>query len=250
MKSRIMHASLPTVGALVLLAACKSWSATAKCTDIERYHSNVGILNLPHFSAGTVLQFGEVDGKKVATTLGRLNTEGHMKPGAQFETLEAGLESVLEVSFSADVPMTVQAETKTRIMEGSQLLLTKSMRKDIDNAVALLTNDTQMKTEVLNAAKAAPDSKFGIVSGVITSASAEVRLKSATSVTGNVSIVNTGSGKLSVTYQCDGFAKYTGNASEGFFKTMTLKVDPDAGTIQSVLDPIPVWEYDLNQTLQ
>ena len=239
-------------GLMGLLVACvQHRNVTATCTNIERYHSNLGTVNVPLYGLGKVLLLSTAGSEKRVygvAALALLDTD--KSTGAQAAELSIQVDASFQLTFDASVPAAVKAQLETSLSNGTNVVLKNTGRVDLADAVALVDKNSSLKAQ-MKASAADTSKRFVVVSSVKTADDLELKLSSSAKGRVEAQVLRFGDYKLNVTYQCAGLARFKGNTATTsvFYGVTPVKYDEMSNAI--VLDdaPLNAWEFDHSSAL-
>lgn len=244
---RSTAANAALIAALMLLPSCGTHAnATAHCSNIDSYHSNLGTVNVPLYGLGKTLMLTTAGNDKRAFGVATLTTTtADLVNGAAADKMSEKLDSSFTVTFDVKLPQMVEAEVSSKLSSATTINMIKVSRIDLKEPLKLASKDPSIK-DPIKAAAADPTKRFVIVSSVKGADGLELSLASSVEAGADVNVIKYANVEVKVTYDCNGLIKMAGTESKtGIFYGVT-PVKYDAATDALVFDdrPINVWEYD------
>jgi hypothetical protein len=236
--------------AAVAIAAYSYWTVrkrhvTITCLDLDRLHSNLGVLNVPQYPLGKVLMLD--DASKQAQGAMTLKTIGKdlAEAGAPQDT-SIKLDTKLDVQFDASVPETVEAKVKAAVSNALSVELKSVMRHDLANPYALASANPDLRELV----KTLGASRHVVLVSTIKNADGlEIKLTDDAQVKGEGNILKVGNYEITATYKCDGLYKVLGKQSGVFYGVASLAYD---GSTDKIVpgEPVEIWKFDQSEAFQ
>lgn len=245
---KLSRGSLGLVVATVLfLVGCpKKINVTAKCVDNNGVTSadfgpsrvgttSIGILNTHHFSPGDVIELiPPAQGTTVGTgsrveTLSYTNSDfvGDDPPSDTSQIIGTDW----EITASANVPQTVQAQIQSALKSNTALKITGGARHALSKPLQIVAADTDLTKRIL----AHPDRLYIVVTGIVNATDVSLQYGLQNSVSGSANVVKVGNFAASVSYNCTNVAeiKSSGETKAGvaFFYTTLGAVNGHVDTV-------------------
>lgn len=208
---------------------CKS-AAKVACSDVERFQSNSGVVNIPHFGLGDVILLDTV--KKTGQFL--LHTSinpGTISATPPIDSIEILTNTGFTIDLSGKVATAsanVQAEVKTEISNNTTFFLSNSVRKNMFNP-SININEASAFPTIKNAILNNNNMVCMYVSGIVYADKFEFRVKKSSQVEANANIIKVGEFKVNVSYDCQGSLAIDSKNGGVFFKSSFFRLN-DATT--------------------
>lgn len=207
---------------LLLISACKKeGSASVSCNQVEKFQSNLGLINLPKFTHGNIIRLNP----KTKTTDQVINlsmTDNDYSPLSTRSDTETVLTNTkFSIVLSGDITkadQSIQAKVKNEISNNTMYYLTQSYRKSMKDALGKLNSDSIAIARIKEFAAVDTNCFFIIVSSIVYADEFKFKVKRETSVDANAHIINIGDFSLSVTYDCEGAINISSKNNGIFFK--------------------------------
>lgn len=236
--------------AIVTFQSCKSNRASVSCTNIEKFQSNTGVINIPKFVLGKVIILDTVN-KKATSILNILIDPNKVSVSEPIDTTEVLTKTAFITNLSGRVSRAsqdIKAKVQTAITNNTTFFLTNSFRKDIVNP-ALAINESSSFQTIKNAVQNNRNLVPMIVSGIIYADKFRFKLKKGTNVDADASIVSVGEFKVEVKYDCEGSIKIDSKQGGIFFKGTFFKLSSSGEQLVFTSSNIDFTEYDLTQAI-
>lgn len=211
---------------------------TITCLDLDRLHSNLGVLNVPQYPLGKVLLLDDaskqLQGAMTLKTVDKDFAEG----GAPRDT-SIKLDTALDVQFDASVPQAIEARVKAAVSNALSVELKGVVRRDLTNPYEFANANPDLREMV----KRLRTSRHTVLVSTIKSADAlEVKLSDDAQVKGLGNILRVGNYEIGATYKCDGLYSVQGSQSGVFYGVASLAYDRSADKIVPG-EPVEIWKF-------
>jgi hypothetical protein len=219
--------------------ATRKAHVTVTCLELDRLHSNLGVLNVPQYTLGKVLLLDDaskqVQGLMTLKTIGKDLAEA----GAPQDT-SIKLDTKLDVQFDANLPEPIEAKVKAAVSNTLSVMLKGVMRNELANPYAFASASTDLKEKV----KTLSAFRHVVLVSTIKSADAlEIKLSDDAQVKAEGNIIKVGNYEIAATYKCDGLYNVLGKQSGVFYGVASLAYDQSSDTVVPG-DPVEIWKFD------
>ena len=176
---------------------------------------SIGLLNTHQLAPGTIIQLnppqaGETFGNGSAPKILKV-TDSDFAPLQPEGTISKVVSADFTVQADADVTKaaaSLNIDLKTEITNNTSLTATNAQRKTLMDPLGLLNNDQG----AINLLKAAPNSRFVVVSAVSYGDGVSLQYTSKTASTNSVNVLKFGKFVLNVNFDCSDVASINSNA--------------------------------------
>lgn len=197
---------------------CKSYG-DCSCTNVQKFSSNVGTINIPQLVIGDVVILDTIT--KTAQTKTNIFIPEKLKSiGTPVDTTMILSTATLDVALSGSIAKasaSIQAQAKTDILQNTVFFMKNSISKTIrptDSLMNLPNILTSLKKVLQNNQHAV----IFFVSKVIYADNFNFQIKSSTSTDANANIVHTGNFDVNVSYSCQGSLRLNSKSGGLLFK--------------------------------
>lgn len=236
--------------AAIIITGCSSNKATVSCTKVEKFQSDVGIINIPQFKIGDAILLDTV--KKLGTfILNAKISDGDISASAPIDSTVILTETGFDINLSGDVSKAsanVQANIKSTISHNTTFFLSNSVRKNISNPFTEINKPDNLPT-IKTALANNKNTVCMFVSGIVYADKFEFRIKNSSGGSANANILKFGNFSIQIQYTCQGslnvdsknggiFYKpsfYSLNATQNQLLLQSLKIDLSDYTLQQAI---------------
>lgn len=242
---------LSSVAVIISCYSCTNKGGTAKviCSDLEKFTSGVGVINIEQRSLGEVILLDTVT--KAAYYLRRFNIpNSRIDVSTSRDSMVMLTSSKLQIQLSGDVnkaSQKVKAEVETTITNNTTFYLSNCIRKSIhDPSVEVTINDQEMGNIYKRALGQNENVILAIVTSVLYADRFEFRLRNSSESSAGASIISVGDFKISVDYTCKNSLTIDAKQDGIFYKVSFFRLDKDNNLIFST-PKIDITEYSTVQ---
>jgi hypothetical protein len=235
------------------LAGCpKEETAVVKCGKLEKFKGDIGNLNSPNFSLGSIIVLDSKASPKSGSYLTSVSIPGSAQnPSPPVASADETFASSLTVSMSASIPAGVQADIATALNQDTSVTVRNLKRVSVNDVAAIVDASPAAKKSVATILQAAkPGVMVAIISTVSYADSTILNVKNASTLSSGAKLLTYGDYKLTVTYSCSDSVNRTGNQFGAFFKATLLAYDAkNDHVVASPSQNVDFSEYDLSNAL-
>jgi len=220
-------------------------NVTVRCGSIEKTQTDLGVVNLPNFALGALLDLDPATKRanRLITISPQATDVQQTNPTLEATTLLQNTD--LTVEAGADVPRAVQVELQNSIKRDSRFELTNHFRKEISDPIGLI-NRTPTALQRLSSSEG---HIILFVSGLVFAEGFSIKLGSAISSSGNVDIIKIAKFKFKVTYACNSELQQTASGGGAvLWRATQVRYDKPTGKVVPHTSVFNLREYDLTLT--
>lgn len=224
--------------------------AYVKCgADIQKFHCNMGTINLPLFPLGQILSLHKKN-KRAYYCANLKVTSNDITSGDTADKESATLSTNFDISVSSDVPQTAKAAISTAISKGTRIILVKTVRVNLSDCISLLNNNKKICQQLIDEGND-PNVTFAIVSTQQKANKVDVQLDSKINGYVDVNVINVAGINVKINYQCTGMVGLEGKQTGVFYGVTYIKYDPSKKKfVRDYNQKDHIWEYDVSSGME
>jgi hypothetical protein len=213
-------------------------NTTVLCGNFGRAETDLGVLNLAQLRLGDIL---DLDPQQfTANRVVSFDPKGVQPPTPEVDSTSLLKKTDFNVSFSVDLPATVQADAKAFISTNTAFVLKNSSRTQIADPLGEINADPTLRAKM-------KEVKTGhiimVISGLISAKQLTIKLDKATGTEGGADLFKLGKYEFAVNYDCkSSIEQLAQKGAPLFWKGSQAKYDAAADKL--VFDYTPI---DLNK---
>ena len=238
---------------LIIVSGCKKeGTVTVSCSQVDKYQSPAGVLNVPHFIIGDVIVLNTKT--KKAFFKGHLDVSGsELSESEPIDTFVVLTETSFDVDFQGELNepkyAKVQTDVKSMIEKNTLFYLVNNIRKNTKDPDLIMNRDSLLAKRWQEGIS--DDVIFMFVSGIVFADDFQFKLRNATTTSTDTQVLTYGTIKLIVSYKCKGSVKVDAKRGGIFFKGSFYKPNKDKNGFVMLTDAIVnLADYELYQTLR
>jgi hypothetical protein len=245
---------------LCLCGCPQKVNITATCVDNNNVTSadfgpsrigntSIGILNTHHFGPGNVIELIPPIGGSGLGTGSLIETLNYSPADFVVDDPPADTSQVIatdwEISASANLPQTVQANIQSSLKSNTELKITGGSRHGFAQPLLLIEADNNLKSQILQHT----DRTYIVVTGIVNATGVSLQYGKQNSGSGGVSVVKFGNFAASISYNCSNVTTIapSGQTKAGvaFFYTTVAAVNGKVDTVSTA----DLTKYSLSNAL-
>jgi len=221
---KTFHYSILFVLTLTILTSCNT--AKVSCTDVDKFQSRAGILNVPNFTQGDVFMIDTL--KKRGDYLMHLDIlETELSISPKIDSTEILTNTSFQIAFEGAIEkasQSVQADASNKIKNNTTFFMTNHFRKNVKKPTSKM-NTTEVVDEIATISNSNSNIVFGMVTGIVYADDFEFRVKKSVQAGGKANVIKTGKFKIDVNYECEGSVVVDAKNGGIFFKVTVFEYD-------------------------
>jgi hypothetical protein len=245
-KTTLFYLFLSILFSLILVqTGCKS-TANVACTDVEKFQSNVGVLNMPHFGLGDVILLDTIHktGQYILHCQIQSNNISTTPPIDSIVILTSTGFSIDLKGKVTKANADIQAEVKSSISNNTTFFLSNSIRKNALNPTSEINIGTAfepIKSALINNNNVV----CMFISGIVYANKFEFRVKKSAQAEANANIIKVGDFNVNVSYNCQGSLELDAKNGGIFFKGTFYKLNSAQNSLVLFTSNIDLSKYKL-----
>jgi hypothetical protein len=230
---------------LSLTSGCKS-TANVACTEVEKFQSRSGVVNIPHFGLGDVILLDTI--KKTGQYLLHCQiTSDNISATPPIDSIEILTNTGFTIGLTGKVAKAnadVQADVKSEISNNTTFFLSNSVRKNVINPSTEI-NQTSIFPTLKSAIQNNNDVICMFVSGIVYADKFEFRVKKSSQTEASTNIIKVGEFNVKVSYDCQGSLIVDAKKGGVFFKSSFFRLDDAKNQLVVHASDIDLSKYKL-----
>lgn len=227
------------------ITGCKS-TASVACTEVEKFQSRSGVVNIPHFGLGDIILLDTVR-KTGQFILHCQITSNNISVTPPVDSIEILTSTGFTIGLKGKVSKAnenIQAEVKSNISNNTTFFLSNSVRKNVVNPSTEINGTTvlpTLKSAILNNTNVI----CMFVSGIVYADKFEFRVKKSVQSEANANIIKVGDFKVNVSYDCQGSLTIDSKNGGVFFKSTFFRLGNSQNQLVVHSSDIDIYKYQL-----
>lgn len=207
-----------------LLASCNT--ARVACTEVDKFQSRAGILNVPNFTQGDIFMIDTLE--KRGDYLMHIDiNEDELSTSPKIDSTEILTNTSFQIAFEGKIEkasQSVQADASNKIKNNTTFFMTNHYRKNVKTPTTKM-NANEVISELSTISKSNSSIVFGMVTGIVYADDFEFRVKKSVQTGAKANVIKTGNFKVNVNYECEGSVIVDAKNGGVFFKVTVFEYD-------------------------
>ncbi|WNH09922.1 hypothetical protein [Thalassobellus suaedae] len=211
---------------LTLLSFASCNTARVACTEVDKFQSRAGILNVPNFTQGDIFMIDTLAKRgDYLMHIDILDNELSISP--KIDSTEILTNTSFSIAFEGAIEkasQSVKVDASNKIKNNTTFFMTNHFRKNIKTPSTKI-NDNQVVKELSTISLSNSNIVFGMVTGIVYADDFEFRVKKSIQAGGKSNVIKSGKFKINVNYECEGSVVVDAKNGGIFFKVTVFEYD-------------------------